>query len=896
MGRAVGLDGHRADHAHGRPAREVHPLPSRGAGDVVHGAALRVERPADVLRDADVLHAAPRHAGHAVVDVGHVAGGDALILGACVGQHGRPRALAQRDGEGAREQQVAVDQLAAAVGVDEVEGEAVGVDAAGRGALGPRVRVRHEEAGLAERPGGVVEAAAVAHAAARHRLPRHSAFLHADAGRDDGDAGVVVGALPRIDEHHGAVGERVVACGDGHELRAVGHRACVAQGAGGAHVVLEERVAHRAVGANGPQGVDLHEVPLLVLPVGVGDAAVGQAVGVAVDVLVVGELPHALAVGRGDVEVGVHVVVGLAAALGRAAAAVGGEHDVAVRAVGRLEVVPVGVVGELAEASAIGADFVDVHRGVGLAQLEDVLALDVVAGRVHGGGPDGLARVAEHHAVGVPPQVEPPGEAAAEPALDEPPHLAVGPQAGQDADVAPGLVLPLVGAGDVAHGVGRELLDEDELVEVDRRVGHRDAAHGPAGIEPQPPVARQVGGCRLHARGQRVAGPPQRVEPGGRRREVGGHARGPLAHRLDVGKQRARTPMEPARDGLSHVVALEQPRGRQARPGGEPRGRVLARPHGLLAVVLAAHLHRQRPLGDAAHERVGVRQQLARGGRQAAPQAVALCRAPKPFGCLQRLVRGQELRRGLRARRHHGQPILGAEVAQQRRLVPLAERAAVDQELGDIAPERVVGALVVGRLAPRADKRVHARRAAPGREPHQRLAVERQVAARAAAHLERDLRPGRATRLAHRTVGDGTEIRARDVELVGPLRRRPAPLGDQRAELPARRRVHCRDREGRAPLEAQALRLAQVQEVAAIEPHGGPAAQRARHVRRPRPRRRLSRSVARPRLVLPCRHPRAVAARGIRLRGVGRAIAIDVARVEPQHQPVARRHRGRRSR
>jgi len=108
--------------------------------------------------------------------------------------------------------------------------------------------------------------------------------------------------------------------------------------------------------------VYLEEVTLLVVPASVGDQPVVQAVGVAVNVLVVVQAANLFAVGRDGVEVDDRVVGGELAALGGAAGAVGGEDDVPAGAVGRLKVAPVGVVGELAEAGAVEAGFEDVDR------------------------------------------------------------------------------------------------------------------------------------------------------------------------------------------------------------------------------------------------------------------------------------------------------------------------------------------------------------------------------------------------------------------------------------------------------------------------------------------------------------------------------------------------------
>ena len=153
VGRAVGLDRHRAEHAHGRPGPEAELPRPRVPWEPSHRADLAVEGPADPLEDADVLHGAPGDAVEAVVDVGHVADG-AFDLGLDVGHDGRPRPLADGDGRHAREDGVAVNELLVAVDVEQVDGEA-------RGGAGAAVGVGGEEAALGERPRGLVDAAAV---------------------------------------------------------------------------------------------------------------------------------------------------------------------------------------------------------------------------------------------------------------------------------------------------------------------------------------------------------------------------------------------------------------------------------------------------------------------------------------------------------------------------------------------------------------------------------------------------------------------------------------------------------------------------------------------------------------------------------------------------------------
>ena len=173
----------------------------------------------------------------------------------------------------------------------------------------------------------------------------------------------------------------------------------------GRQVLLEQGVGHAAVGPAGPHRVDLHEMPLLVLPVRVGDPAAIEQVRMPIDVLAVGQQPDR-PLGRHRIEVRIGDVVVERPALGRAAAAIGAEHDVAVGTVGGLEVVPVGMVGPLLQAAAVQTDFKQVDRLVPFAQLIRIGAFDLRRRRILVRRPLGLPGVAEHHAVGVPPQVE----------------------------------------------------------------------------------------------------------------------------------------------------------------------------------------------------------------------------------------------------------------------------------------------------------------------------------------------------------------------------------------------------------------------------------------------------------------------------------------------------------
>ena len=154
-------------------------------------------------------------------------------------------------------------------------------------------------------------------------------------------------------------------CGD--EVGDAGDGTHVAQGQWRAHVVFVEGIRLGAVRACGPEGMDFHEVSFLVLPVRVADASVVEAVGVAVDILVVGEVVDFARLGFPHVEIRVEMIVGDVAALGCPRTSVGGEYDVPVGEVGRLEVVVGGVVGQLLDLVRFQIQFEEMQGLVELA-------------------------------------------------------------------------------------------------------------------------------------------------------------------------------------------------------------------------------------------------------------------------------------------------------------------------------------------------------------------------------------------------------------------------------------------------------------------------------------------------------------------------------------------------
>ena len=104
--------------------------------------------------------------------------------------------------------------------------------------------------------------------------------------------------MPRscVDDDQRPDGQRVVAGGDGHQLVAVGDGADVFQRPRVDEVLLEDGVGPGAVGPHDPQRLDERPAALVVLPAGVADQAVVQAVRQVVAVLVDAQPADAAAV------------------------------------------------------------------------------------------------------------------------------------------------------------------------------------------------------------------------------------------------------------------------------------------------------------------------------------------------------------------------------------------------------------------------------------------------------------------------------------------------------------------------------------------------------------------------------------------------------------------------
>ena len=128
--------------------------------------------------------------------------------------------------------------------------------------------------------------------------------------------------------------------------------------------------------------------------------AVVQRVGQVIAVLVRAQAPDAGAVGLHHVEVAARFVLVVFVALERGAAPLGDEDNVAAGGVGRVEVAPFAR-GELAQVLPVNADLEDMGRLDRPAEVVTAGAVEPAFGRLVGR----RARIAEHDAAAVPPQV-----------------------------------------------------------------------------------------------------------------------------------------------------------------------------------------------------------------------------------------------------------------------------------------------------------------------------------------------------------------------------------------------------------------------------------------------------------------------------------------------------------
>ena len=233
----------RTDHPYRRPARITELFLVRRIGEVGRHAALGIQRPADVLRDAQITSRAARNPVEPFVHVRHVT--DRLASLAVLRQFRQTvRHRAGRDGHrmDARQQHVAVDQFAVAVDIDQIDGQAVAVDAAQSRTLRPRVGVGHQEAVLGQRARGGVQTALVADAALSGRCSGHRSLLQPYAGCDHRNRLGRVHADARVDQHHRPVGERMMTGRDGDQFATARNGPRRTQGQRRFHVLLEQGV------------------------------------------------------------------------------------------------------------------------------------------------------------------------------------------------------------------------------------------------------------------------------------------------------------------------------------------------------------------------------------------------------------------------------------------------------------------------------------------------------------------------------------------------------------------------------------------------------------------------------------------------------------------------------
>jgi len=504
MRAAIGLDRHLAQHADRVPV-DHHRLHVRLVALPAVGVAVG---PGDALGDAQVLGL---RRGNARGPLGRVLQraegvGDAGV--GHVGQDGRAGPGPQRNRMKAGDRRIAVDQLLGPVDVDQVEGVSGGVDLLGRQAVavaeGP---VGGQERGFRKRPGVHVVAGGALHAALGHGQARHPAFRRQHARRDDADAPRAVHAVAGVDEDDRAGGQGVVARGHAHQPRAPRDRAAFLHGPRVVEVLLEQGVGAGAVGPDGPQRLDVGPAPLLVFPAGVADRAVVEGVGQVVAVLGDAHAADIAPVGPHHVEVRRGLVLVVLVALERIAATLGDEHDVAVGAVGGVQVAPLAR-GQLAQVAAVGIHLEDVRGLFAAAELEARAPVEPPRRRLGGLG----LGVAEHDPAGVPPQVDPVHVPGPEPPVEHGLHLAFGLGAGhgEEAHVAAGPRHP----GHVVQAHVRiallcESLHEQQPVEAQRGIRERHAAGQPAGLVVEGLSRLRIAACRLLLLGERIGAASQ---------------------------------------------------------------------------------------------------------------------------------------------------------------------------------------------------------------------------------------------------------------------------------------------------------------------------------------------------------------------------------------------------
>ena len=317
--------------------------------------------------------------------------------------------------------------------------------------------------------------------------------------RDDADALRCVDSGGGIDDHQRPHRQRVMAGGNGDQLRTVGNRACVFQRPGIDKMLLEDRVGARAVRPHGPDRLDVGPTAFVIFPARVGDQAVVQRVGQVVAVLAHAQSADPASVGTHHVQIAARLVLVVLVALQRRAAALGHEDDVAVRAHtwDRDRSTRQKSVGA---ARAIHADFEDVRWLLRAPQTITLRAIEPALGRLiaacHG--------ITEHHARPIPEQIHAVHMTGAERAVEQGSQAerwrGPRPRAGgsaiarnrpailtcraENTEVAPWLRYP--GHVVQAHVGVRflcEPLDEQQLVEIQPRIGEDQLTHGPPRFE-----------------------------------------------------------------------------------------------------------------------------------------------------------------------------------------------------------------------------------------------------------------------------------------------------------------------------------------------------------------------------------------------------------------------------
>ena len=472
MGRAVALDRHRAQHLLGLEARV--------------GADLN--RPRDgvyvALVGLDDPHVPCLAAGRSPQPLVHVL--DHELAEIALGFPGRrghrvgPMPRAHGHGEQGRKLRVAVDQLPAAISVQQVDRVTAGVG------LPAGERIGDEEVPLAERQRAVVPAA-------RRLLVGRLDEAH---GRDPLEPLGHVAAQARVHDAQRPRPGVVVGRADADQLASAGdlpgRRIVQRVGVLAAQVAAVDHPRVRAVGADRPQHLDRRPEPHHVFPAGEADRAVVQQERVPLAVLAHRDLAHvaAVRVHREDA-VGQRPV----AALHQPARPVRHEGDPSVGQVKRIAVLK----GARSESSrrrrpAVGAHLPDLklvarsHFVVGVERRG--LLGDISAAHAARLGLLTLGSEAEHDPAAVEREVRPAERALRKLAVGDAPDLgpAVGPDAFEDADPAAGQGKRAQTPGALVHGVRVVPAHEEQPGALQERVLEGQAAHRPVGVEidPQP--------------------------------------------------------------------------------------------------------------------------------------------------------------------------------------------------------------------------------------------------------------------------------------------------------------------------------------------------------------------------------------------------------------------------